>query len=150
MEGMKLKMGEYVFVCIGTNKLLFDSFGPRVGNYLKSNLHHNKKVQVLGTMENPIHYTNAKKVLNQLDLNKQKQIILIDSAFSLKAPIGTTYVSLGGIEIGKAFGKSLYVPAHLNIKTVIGNKIEKIRWNKMQLNRLAQNVANQITSVVNE
>lgn len=143
-------MGEYVFICIGTNKLLFDSFGPRVGNYLKNNFDNNKKINVLGTMENPIHFKNAKNILNELNLNKQKQIILIDSAFGRNEPIGATYISTGGIEIGKAFGKSLYLPAHFNIKTVIANQIEKVSWNKTKLNTLAQKVASQITNVVYE
>lgn len=141
-------MGEYVFVCIGTNKLVADSFGPRVGQRLQANFGNFSKVQVFGTMQNPIHFKNAKILANRLKNENKKQIILVDSCFSRKEEIGSTFANLGGVEIGKAYGKSFYFPAHINIKTVIGNQTKIPNWNISQIDDLAQRVANQITNVV--
>lgn len=148
-------MKNYVFVCIGTNLLIEDSFGPRVGDILIRKFDKNPNVEVLGTMKCPVHFLNAPIFLDYLK-NEQANIILIDSALGESKDIGTIYLNRGGTEIGKAFGKSFYFPANFSIKTVIGtlnregndlkhnNKCEK--WKRIrEINGLAQKVAGQIT-----
>lgn len=136
-------MENYVFVCIGTNKLIYDSFGPRVGEFLIKNFPKDSKAKIFGTMQNPVHFKNATRFLKQLKKMKSSKIILIDSALGKKETIGNTYVNFGGVEIGKAFGKSFYFPAHLNIKTVVSyqDTIDEI-------NQLAQEVAYKITQTI--
>ena len=58
-------------------------------------------------------------------------------------------MNFGGIQLGKAFGKSFYFPAYMNIKTVIGNKNSFLQWDTQQIDLLAEKVANKITQVVN-
>ena len=70
-------MENYVFVCIGTNKLIADSLGPRVGEKLERYFKENPMVQVLGTMKNPVHFKNANIVLKKLEDTKKKNIIFI-------------------------------------------------------------------------
>ena len=53
-EGKKL-VKEYIFVCIGTNKILTDSFGPRVGEKLENKLKKYSNIKIYGTMKFPIH-----------------------------------------------------------------------------------------------
>lgn len=141
-------MEEYIFVCIGTNQLIGDSFGPRVGEMLKERFKTMSKVKVLGTMQCPIHFQNAPIFMDYLKTEKSK-LIVIDSALGEEEQIGNTYMNRGGIEIGKAFGKRLYFPAHWNIKTVIGKK-EEILKNRNKINQLAQRLANQIVEVMEE
>ena len=142
-------MTNYLFVCIGTNKIISDSFGPRVGEKLKIKLYQYPTIRIFGTMENPIHFQNAKTFLDKLNLKKQEKIIIIDSALGKEKNIGNSYVNFGGIELGKAFGKSFYFPAYMNIKTVIGNEYSFLQWNVQQIDLLAEKVANKITQVVN-
>lgn len=147
-------MEQYVFVCIGTNKVISDSFGPRVGEKLKDSFKDISNIKVFGTMKEPIHFKNAKKILMQLENDERLKIdeysktILIDSAIDKDKKIGTTYVSHGGTEIGKAYGKSFYFPAYLSIKTVVSNKQKMLNINQVDL--LAQNVANKIAKVIYE
>ena len=143
-------MKKYIFICIGTNKMPSDSFGPRVGEKLKESFKRNPHIQVFGTMKKPIHFQNAKTFLKQLEKKKTKKTILIDSAFGNKEQIGSTYISSGGIELGKAYGKSFYFPAFLSIKTVIGNQQDLPNWTSRQIDFLAKKVANQIIEVVEE
>ncbi len=165
-------MEDYVFVCIGTNKLIEDSFGPRVGDVLEDNFLNYPQIKVLGTMKTPIHFQNAPIFLDYLQTKKGK-IILIDSALGSIEDIGKTYMNLGGTQIGKAFGKSLYFPAYLSIKTVVGlkrkdekvqikndklkvnknfkiNSIEDRKRNLIRIKKLAQKVAEEVTSIVCE
>ena len=132
---------EYIFVCIGTNKLISDSFGPRVGQILKNNFKNYPKVKIFGTMENPVHFKNAPSIYKKIIKNKNEQIILIDSAFGKKENIGFSYINLGGIKIGSAYGKSFYFPAIMNIKTVVGTKNYLPNWKECEIEKLAQNLA---------
>lgn len=144
-------MEEYIFVCIGTNQLIEDSFGPRVGEILEKQFKAISKVKVLGTMKCPIHFQNAPIFVDYLK-TKKSRLIVIDSALGEEELIGNTYMNRGGIEIGKAFGKSFYFPAHWNIKTIIGPKEERLQNKKSvyPINQLAQKLANQIVEVMKE
>lgn len=141
-------MDNYVFVCIGTSKLIADSLGPRVGEKLEEYFKGNPRVQVFGTMKNPVHFKNANTVLKKLENAKKKNVILVDSALALEAPIGNTYIGRGGIEIGRAYGKSFYFPGNVNFKTVIENQKEKVNWSIEQIEVLARKVAWKIVNIV--
>lgn len=144
-------MEEYIFVCIGTNQLIEDSFGPRVGEILEEQFKLVSKVKILGTMKCPIHFQNAPIFVDYLK-TKRSRLIVIDSALDEEELIGNTYMNRGGVEIGKAFGKSFYFPAHWNIKTIVGRKEETLQNEKSvsQVNKLAQKLANQIVEVMKE
>jgi len=135
-------MNEYIFVCIGTNKIITDSFGPRVGEKLQKKLKDYPKIKIFGTMKNPVHFNNAEMLLNKL--TQKEKIILVDSAIGENGNIGDTYVNIGGIQIGKAYGKSLYFPAIINIKTLVGKKNEMPKWNVNEMNYLAEKVSREI------
>lgn len=142
-------MERYVFVCIGTNQLIEDSFGPRVGDILRKNFYKSSNIEVLGTMEYPIHFQNAPIFLDYLK-QKQNSLILIDSALGEAEKVGSTYINIGGMEIGKAFGKSFYFPAHLNIKTIVGTKEYSGLYGINHINYLAQTLATKIIHSVYE
>ena len=62
----------YTFVCIGTNKIVPDSFGPRVGDKLKQVFYSSPEISVYGTMQSPVHLKNATYFLEKLE-NKKHQ-----------------------------------------------------------------------------
>lgn len=142
-------MEKYIFACIGTNQLIEDSFGPRVGEILAKKLRKNENIKILGTMQCPIHFQNAPIFLDYLK-NLSGKLVVIDSALGEERLVGNTYMNRGGIEIGKAFGKSFYFPAHWNIKTIVGEKIEMVQQEKTicHMNQLAQKLANEIVEVM--
>lgn len=144
-------MEKYVFVCIGTNLLIQDSFGPMVGEILKQQLKQFLNVKVLGTMQCPVHFQNAPIFVDYLK-NERGKVIVIDSALGQEEQIGDTYMNRGGVEIGKAFEKSFYFPAHWNIKTIVGKKIEKSQEEDLiyHMNQLAQKLASNIIEVMKE
>jgi putative sporulation protein YyaC len=143
-----MKKIDYTFVCIGTNRIISDSFGPRVGKKLKQVFYKNENINVYGTMENPIHLKNVEYFLKKME--NKNQIILIDSAIGRKEDIGNTYVNRGGMEIGKAFNHSIYIPANINIKTVIGAKEYIPNYSIYQIEQIANKVAYKIVQIVFE
>ena len=135
-------MDKYIFICIGTNKLIEDSFGPRVGDILLDKFENNEKIKIFGTMEKPIHLKNGEEMINKIySINRYEDYhkIIIDSAYSANENIGKIYVNLGGIVIGKAYSKGVYIPADLNVKTVVMNNKratqikDDTQINKMQI-----------------
>lgn len=138
----------YTFVCIGTNKIVPDSFGPRVGNRLKQVFYSSPEISVYGTMKNPVHLKNAINFLEKIE--NENQVILIDSAIGRKEEIGKTYVNRGGMEIGKAFNHSIYFPANINIKTVIGAKEYMPNYSVKQIENLANEVSSKIVKIVSQ
>ncbi len=138
----------YTFVCIGTNKIVSDSFGPRVGDKLKQVFYSSPEISIYGTMQSPVHLKNATYFLEELE--NKKQIILIDSAIGKREDIGNTYVNRGGMEIGKAFNQSIYFPANINIKTIIGAKEYMPNYSVNQIENLANEVASKIIKIVFE
>lgn len=143
-----MKKIDYTFVCIGTNRIISDSFGPRVGKKLKQVFYKNENINVYGIMENPIHLKNVEYFLKKME--NKNQIILIDSAIGRKEDIGNTYVNRGGMEIGKAFNHSIYIPANINIKTVIGAKEYMPNYSIYQIEQIANKVAYKIVQIVFE
>ena len=99
-------------------------------------------------MQNPVHLKNATYFLEELE--NKKQIILIDSAIGKREDIGNTYVNRGGMEIGKAFNQSIYFPANINIKTIIGAKEYMPNYSVNQIENLANEVASKIIKIVFE
>ena len=140
-----MKKIDYTFVCIGTNRIISDSFGPRVGKKLKQVFYKNENINVYVTKENTIHLKNVEYFLKKIE-NKNK-IILIDSAIGRKEDIGNTYVNRGGMEIGKAFNHSIYIPANINIKTVIGAKEYMPNYTINQIEQIANKVAYKIVQI---
>lgn len=66
------------FVCVGTSRALFDSFGPFIGDYLKA-----KGIPVYGTSDKNVNaltmYSSLNKIYNK-DKVPMDNIIAIDSA----------------------------------------------------------------------
>lgn len=125
---LKNCFSKVIFVCIGTNSMTGDSFGPRVGDNLKSKFQNIPNIEVYGTANEPVHFLNAKKYLQII--NKENAcIIVIDSAFASYQNIGNTYVNWGGMKLGKAFQKEFYFPANMNIKTVIAERTKNEKEN---------------------
>ena len=67
-----------VFVCVGTSRALFDSFGPFIGDYLKA-----KGIPVHGTSDKNVNaltmFASLNKIYNK-DRVPMENIIAIDSA----------------------------------------------------------------------
>lgn len=128
---LKNHFSQITFVCIGSNRLQGDIFGPLVGNELKKRFVTKPLIKVYGTVEEPVHFLNAQKYCNFFEENTCK--IAIDSAISPKEKLGNSYVSWGGMPLGKAFHKNFYFPANISIKTVISKQNDDFLHNDEKL-----------------
>lgn len=149
---------DYIFLCVGSDKVTGDAFGPLVGeklNTLFKNFYNN--IYVFGTLENTICGTNLEKRLQDIYQNyKNPCIIAIDSALSNKDDIGKIVVTDQKMRLGKGVGKNIILAGNISIKGVVARdyKIPKYNFSSLQntsLNlvmKLANIAADGIYSVV--
>lgn len=158
-----LKYGNYseiVFLCIGTDRITGDSFGPLVGNKLKkmfSDSSRYKNIMVIGTLSSPVSATNIEKeITNIYSFCKKPYIVAIDSALSKKENIGKVLISDGGMFIGRGLNKNIKPIGNISIKGVVAKdcKIPKMNFTMLQntsLNlvmNLAEETANGIYEAI--
>jgi len=141
---------EIIFLCIGSNKIIGDSVGPRVGNLLKMK-NKLKKFKIFGDMENPITANNIMEIKNNNKLNN-KFIIVIDSAMGKKELIGNIYISNTKTKLGKALGKNLVELGDISIKACVCENLNNSLKNYYQLKKVktdfVEKLAEEIVSVI--
>ena len=97
---------ECVYMCIGTENILSDSLGPRVGSLLQQNMA--KPMFVYGLCQSNI---NALNLLGAYSLIKvihpDKKIVVIDAAVGSAEEVGTVQVLEGSLVPGAATNKNL-------------------------------------------
>ena len=144
-----------VFLCIGTNKIIGDSVGPIVGNYLKKL--QNEYLQIYGTLDDTINFINAKDVIEGIYQNLENPyLITIDAALSNSNNKGDIVLSEGYIKIGKALQKSICFYSDINIKCIVGKSYLEKEKNIKELEKvslaeilgMAELVANGIKNVL--
>jgi len=155
-----IKISNLVFLCIGTDRITGDCFGPIVGAKLKKKfLNSNKSANVYGTLENPVVSTNLesniKKIYNE---NISPFIIAIDAALSNKENIGKIIVESKPMETGKGIKKHNFKIGNISIKAIIGRKEKNIKKSMELLQNISLNmvlnmadtVSNGIIEVLND
>lgn len=125
-----------VFLCIGTNKIIGDSVGPIVGNYLKKL--QNEYLQIYGTLDDTINFINAKDVIEGIYKNLENPyLITIDAALSNSNNKGDIVLSEGYIKIGKALQKSICFYSDINIKCIVGKSYLEKEKNIKELEKVS-------------
>lgn len=117
---IKVNKKQIVFVCIGTNEVLWDSIGPLVGSYLKQRIGENK---VLGDIHNNI--CSQKDLMNYYPKIKNKFIIAIDSAIASKELAGEIFVTNQPIIMGLGVHRNKGIIGNISIKAGIA-ELEKM------------------------
>ncbi|MDR6999817.1 spore protease YyaC [Neobacillus niacini] len=108
---------EIIFLCIGTDRSTGDSFGPMVGTMLKVKGIH---FPVYGTLEEPVHALNSKKILKEIKcLHKEPFIIAIDACLGEESQIGLIFLKKGAIFPGKALNKGLPSVGNYHLKAFV-------------------------------
>lgn len=120
----RYKQNEYsqiIFLCIGSSKIIGDSFGPLVGNKLKQKI-SSKDIIVVGDLKNNICALNIDKNIEIIKNNYKKPLIIaIDAALSRNEDIGKIKIYPYGIKIRKALDDEEKIIGDLSIKAVVAN-----------------------------
>ena len=123
-----------VFLCIGTDRITGDSFGPLVGYKLKNVLNHIKKIHVIGDLDETVSNQNILNAINYIEKNyKNPFIVSIDSALSIRRNVGDIIVSKKGVYLGTSIrNKKVYI-GDMSIQGVVAKNTCVAQYNFRRL-----------------
>lgn len=129
-----------IFLCIGTDRITGDSFGPLVGYHLKKlykTFGGYSNVKVTGDLEYQISNQNIAEELKRIYRDFERPlIIVIDSALSKKENVGTIIVEENGMFIGSAIQKEKRVIGDISIKGVVSKNLKMPKYNFHMLSNI--------------
>lgn len=144
---------ELVFLCIGTDRMTGDSFGPLVGTKLQEQLgqYNIFNINIYGTLKENICYTNIQEVLEQIKTRHQNAcIVVIDAALSREEKVGKIFVEKGKMILGKGLHKPKIEVGDISIKAVVGKNYKLPKYNFTSLQNISLNVVIKLADIVVE
>ena len=125
-----LEISELVFLCIGTDRITGDCFGPLVGYKLKHLFRNEKNIKVIGDLNNIICVHNILKIINDINNTYDEPfLIAIDSALSNKSNIGKIIVTKNSMNIGSSLNKGTIYVGDMSIKGIVAKDLKKPQYN---------------------
>lgn len=123
-----------IFLCIGTDRVTGDTFGPLIGYKLKNALKYNKNIEILGDLNKTVSNENILDIIEYIKNNyKNPFIVSIDSALSLSRNIGDIVVQDKGIYLGSCIRNNKVYIGDMNIQGVVGKNTCVANKNFIQL-----------------
>lgn len=112
--------GRITIVCIGTDRSTGDALGPLVGKRLVETI--SDDVDVLGTLDEPVHAANLRDVLRRLEQApdaKERTIIAVDACLGKSESVGYITVKPGPLRPGAGVHKTLPPVGHFHIMGIV-------------------------------
>lgn len=132
-----LEISNFVFLCIGTDRVIGDSFGPLVGNKLDCLFKNEKNIKIIGNLNNIVCIQNIFSVIEKINhIYKKPFLIAIDSTLSNQNNLGEIVVSRNSIKVASSFIRRNICVGDMGIQGVVSRKMNNPRCNF----RLLQNV----------
>lgn len=145
------KYDNAIFVCIGTDRITGDCFGPIVGSILmnKQNNYKIPNIEIIGSLEDNLSFEKVEEKLMPLMQKYNNPIVVsIDAALSDKNNIGKIYVGKSGIEIGKGLYKKSKTIGDVSIKAVVGKNMKSTNENFRILQNISLNNVMKLSNLV--
>lgn len=99
-----------VILCIGTDRSTGDSLGPLVGHKLSPIIKNYKNVNLIGTLEHPIHAQNLEESIYNINQSyKNPFIVAIDSSLGRQDRVG--YLSIKNSPLRPGAGVNKVLPS---------------------------------------
>lgn len=145
-----LEISKLIFLCIGTDRIIGDSFGPLVGYKLKKIYKNEEKIEILGGLGNIVNMKNILAILENIKNTYELPfIIAIDSALSNKINIGKIVISKESMNIGKSLNNKCIYAGDISIKGIVAKNLNNSRYNFKVLQNTSLNlIMNMVDSVV--
>lgn len=138
-----------VFLCIGTDRITGDCFGPIVGYKLQEN--NNLKLNVYGTLEKPVNALNLKDKIKEIYINYENPyIVAIDAALSKKENIGKIIINNNFLQAGNGIKNCSINIGNISIRAVIGKKEETVKKNMEKLQNTSLNMIMNLAKIVSD
>lgn len=144
------KYNEVLFLCVGTDRITGDCFGPIVGTKLSKELeeYNFSNINIYGTLENPLNYEKVEKIIQQI--NEKVCLIVIDAALSKKENIGKIFVSNQKTILGKGLNKNKLEIGDISVKAVVGKDYKIPQYNFKVLQNISLNAVISLSEIVSK
>lgn len=120
LEQAKGKKNGVLFLCIGTDRSTGDSLGPLIGYKLKEK--RLKRVEILGTLERPVHAMNLETYQAILKLNYPDHVVVaVDASVGNIENIGCVTLGKGALKPGLGVSKELRAVGDIFITGIVGS-----------------------------
>lgn len=141
---------EATFLCVGTDRIIGDSFGPLVGSKLIELLHecNFSNINVYGSLEKNLNYESVNRIIKSIDNNST--IIVIDAALSKKENIGKIFVSNKKTILGNGLDKNKIEIGDISVKSVVAKDYKIPRYNFKALQNISLNGVMTLANIVAE
>jgi len=141
---------EVTFLCVGTDRITGDCFGPLVGSKLIDLLqaYNFSNINVYGSLETNLNYESVNKIIKTID--NKSTIIVIDAALSKKENIGKIFVSNKKTILGKGLDKNKIEIGDISIKSVVAKDYKIPRYNFKALQSISLNGVMSLSNIVAE
>ena len=150
-EKNRREITNLVFLCIGTDRVIGDAFGPLVGSELEEKLskYNISNINIYGTLNENVCYTNIYEVLKKIkDRHPKSCLIAIDSALASKDSIGNIIISPEKMYIGKGLNKKKIEFGDISIKAIVGKDSKMPNHNFYILQNTSLNDIMQLSKTV--
>lgn len=143
---------DYIFLCVGSDKITGDAFGPLVGDRLQKLLKNSyNNIQILGTLEKPISGINLNKEVEKIySTYKNPCIIAIDAALSNKENIGKIVVTDSKMKFGKGTNKKMIEVGDISIKGIVARDYKNSRYNFKELQNTSLNIVIKLANITSD
>lgn len=141
---------EIIFLCVGTDRITGDCFGPLVGSKLVELLkdYNYSNINVYGSLKENLSYENINKVIE--NMNERSIVIVIDAALSKEENIGKIFVSNTRTILGKGLEKNKIEIGDISIKSVVAKDYKIAKCNFKALQNISLNGVMQLANIVSE
>ena len=144
-----LELSKIIFLCVGTDRVTGDAFGPLVGYKLENLFKGNDNIEIIGTLEKTICMQNISYILNSINkTNENNFFIAIDAAVSNKSSLGRIIVSQNKMNIGKSIGRRNIYVGDLSIKGVVSRNLNNPQKNFRLLQNTSLNLIMNMADLV--
>ncbi len=145
-----LENKDLVIFCIGTDRSTGDSLGPLVGHKLLPLIKNYKNVNIVGTLEHPIHAQNLESTILSVNKDYRDPLILaIDSSLGKQDRIGYLSIKNSPLKPGAGVNKTLSPVGDISITGIvnIGGMMEYMVLQNTRLS-IVMNMADIITKSI--
>lgn len=107
--------------CIGTDRSTGDSLGPLIGHKLKEYGLKDRHVQVVGTLECPVHAMNLEQAILMVRRNYPDHVIVaVDASVGQTEHVGCITLGKGALRPGLGVCKELQAVGDIFITGIVG------------------------------
>ena len=144
-----LEISKLIFLCIGTDRVIGDSFGPLVGYKLQYLYKDEENIKVIGSLNNIICTHNISKIIDDINTTYTDSfVIAIDAALSNTNSIGKLIVSKNSINVASSLDRNNIYVGDVSIKGIVSKKMNNPKYNFKLLQNTPLNLVMNMADIV--